>query len=152
MRGIAGALESIALTLWVGGMWAIGFVAAPVLFARLPDRIIAGWLAGTLFTVIAYVGIVCAVYLLLSRLMRHGAGSLRQAAFWIILLMLVLTVAGEFAVQPILHGLKTRALSHDVMESVFRDRFNTWHGVASTLYVIQGLLGAGLVVLAGRGR
>jgi hypothetical protein len=35
---------------------------------------------------------------------------------------------------------------------VFRDRFMTWHGVASVLYVIQSLLGLFLVVLHGRGR
>lgn len=152
MRGIAGALESIALTLWVGGMWAIGFIVAPVLFARLPDRVLAGLLAGKLFTLVAYIGIVCAACLLLSRLLRHGAGSVRQAAFWTILLMLALTLAGEFAVQPILASLKAQALPREVMESVFRDRFNAWHGVASALYVIQSVLGAGLVVLTGRGR
>jgi hypothetical protein len=38
------------------------------------------------------------------------------------------------------------------MESVFRDRFMTWHGVASVLYVIQCLFGLALVVLHGKGR
>jgi hypothetical protein len=36
------------------------------------------------------------------------------------------------------------------MESVFRDRFATWHGVASILYVIQSLLAVGLVLLGRR--
>jgi len=152
MRGIAAALDSIALTLWVGAMWAIGFVVAPVLFARLSDRALAGLLAGKLFTLVSYLGIACAAYLLLYRLLRHGGASLRQLAFWVIVVMLILIVAGEFAVQPILAGLKAQALPREVMESVFRDRFNAWHGIASTLYVIESLLGAVLVVLTGRGR
>jgi uncharacterized protein DUF4149 len=152
MRGIAGALESIALTLWVGAMWAVGFIVAPVLFARLSDRALAGLLAGKLFTLISYIGIACAAYLLLYRLFRHGTVALRQLGFWVILLMLILVFAGEFAVQPILESLKLQALPREVMESVFRARFNTWHGVSSALYVIESLLGAVLVVLTGRGR
>ncbi len=35
MRGVVHALQSVAATLWVGGMWAIGFIVAPVLFATL---------------------------------------------------------------------------------------------------------------------
>ena len=33
------------------------------------------------------------------------------------------------------------------MARVFRNRFATWHGVASVLYVIESLLGIALVVL-----
>lgn len=152
MRGIADALQSITATLWVGGMWAIGFIVAPVLFATLPDRALAGLLAGKLFSLIAWIGIACAVYLILYRLVRDGGSALRQGLFWIVLLMLVLAVAGEFGVQPVLAALKEQALPKQVMESVLRDRFATWHGVASGLYVIQSVLGAALVILLGRGK
>lgn len=90
MRAIADALRAIAVTLWAGGMWTIGFVVAPVLFARLPERTLAGLIAGKLFTLVAYIGIACAVYLLLYRLARFGAASLRHGFFWIVLIMLAL--------------------------------------------------------------
>lgn len=150
MRSIIDALQSITATLWVGGLWAIGFIVAPVLFATLPDRALAGLLAGKLFSLIALTGIACAAYLIIYRLVRDGAGALRQGLFWIVLLMLVLTLAGEFGVQPVLAALKEQALPKQVMESVLRDRFATWHGVASGLYVIQSVLGAALVILLGR--
>lgn len=150
MRSIADALQSMTATLWVGGLWVIGFVVAPVLFATLPDRALAGLLAGKFFSLIAWIGIACAVYLLIYRLARDGAGALRQGLFWTVLLMLVLTLAGEFGVQPVLAALKEQALPKQVMESVLRDRFATWHGVASGLYVIQSVLGAALVILLGR--
>ena len=60
MRSFADALQSITVTLWVGGQWAIGFIVAPLLFARLPDRALAGMLAGKLFTIVAFIGIACA--------------------------------------------------------------------------------------------
>lgn len=65
MKTLADALQSIAVTLWVGGMWAIGFIVAPLLFSRVPDRALAGLIAGKLFTYIAFIGIACAVYLLI---------------------------------------------------------------------------------------
>lgn len=149
MRGITAALQSIVATLWVGGMWAVGFIVAPVLFATLPDRALAGLLAGKLFSLIAWTGIACAFYLIVYRLVRDGTAALRQGLFWIVLLMLVLTLGGEFGVQPVLAALKEQALPKQVMESVLRDRFATWHGVASGLYGIQSVLGAALVVLLG---
>ncbi len=152
MRGIADALQSMAATLWVGGMWAIGCIVAPVLFSTLPDRVLAGLLAGKLFSLIAWTGIACALYLLLYRLVRDGAGALRQGLFWIVLLMLVLTLAGEFGVQPVLAALKEQALPKQVMESVLRDRFAAWHGVAGGLYMIQSVLGVVLAVLLGRNK
>ena len=41
------SLERILLTLWVGSLWVVGFVVAPVLFAELDDRALAGSTAGS---------------------------------------------------------------------------------------------------------
>ncbi|MEY4599396.1 MAG: hypothetical protein RLZZ445_2193 [Pseudomonadota bacterium] len=152
MGRFAEALQSIAATLWVGAMWGIGYIVAPLLFSRLGDRALAGLIAGKLFSLIAWVGIACAIYLLLFRMVRFGGGVFKQGVFWIVLLMLALVCAGEFGVQPIMAALKEEALPKQVMESVLRDRFSAWHGVSSVLYIIQSLLGAGLVVLLGRSK
>lgn len=152
MGRFAEALQSIAATLWVGAMWGIGYIVAPVLFSRLGDRALAGLIAGKLFSLIAWVGIACAVYLLLFRMVRYGGGVFKQGVFWIVLLMLALVCAGEFGIQPIMAALKEEALPKQVMESVLRDRFAAWHGVSSVLYIIQSLLGAALVVLLGRSK
>jgi hypothetical protein len=151
MKSFSDALQSIAVTLWVGGMWVVGFVVAPVLFAHLPDRALAGMVAGKLFTIIAFIGIACAAYLLLYQLMHFGAAGCRQGFFWVALLMLLLILVGEFGVQPVLESLKAQALPNEVMASVFRERFDTWHGVASGLYVVESALGIALVVLQHRG-
>jgi hypothetical protein len=46
--------------------------------------------------------------------------------------------------------LKEQALPSDVMHSVFADRFETWHGVASIAYALESLLGLVLVFRAAR--
>jgi Domain of unknown function (DUF4149) len=152
MKSLTDALQSIAVTLWVGGMWAVGFIVAPLLFSRLPERVLAGLVAVKLFSVIAWIGIACAIYLLIFRIARSGAACLKQGFFWVTLAMLVLVLAGEFGVQTVMESLRAQALPKEIMESVLRDRFLTWHGVASVLYVIQSLLGLVLVILHGRGR
>lgn len=152
MNRLAGSLYSITITLWVGGLFAIGFLVAPVLFAQLPDHALAGNLAGTLFTLMALVGFVCGGYLILFLLMRHGLRTFKSGVFWIVLLMLVLNAAGHFGIQPIIAQLKADALPRQVMESALRDRFAAWHGISSGLYLIQSLLGLWLVVWQERGK
>lgn len=152
MRALASALYSIAVAVWVGGLLAIGFIAAPVLFAQIADRAVAGNLAGAMFTVTAWVGLACGTYLLLFVLFAKGWRSVQSGVFWIVVVMLALTVAGHFGVQPILEQLKADALPRRIMESALRERFNTWHGVSTALYVAQSLLGIALVLLQERGR
>ena len=139
-------LAIIVITAWVGALWAIGYLAAPALFHALSDRQLAGMLAGKLFTLVAYVGIVSAFYLLIQRLTRHGVAGLKQGVFWLVAGMLALTLAGHFGIQPIIAELKAQAMPADVMHSVFADRFATWHGVASIAYLIESLLGLVLVL------
>lgn len=151
MRRFSEALYLIAITLWVGGLWAIGYIAAPVLFASLGDRQLAGLVAGKLFAQVGWVGLGCAAYLLLFVLIRSGTGFFKSAVFWLVLLMGLLTVVSQFGIQPLMAQLKADALPREVMESVLRDRFAAWHGISSILYLLQSLLGLWLVAWSGRG-
>lgn len=153
MRRVADYLYAVAITLWVGGLWAIGYVVAPTLFHELSgNRALAGNLAGRMFAMIAWIGIGCSGYLMLFQLLRRGAGAFKSGVFWLVLLMLLLTLASHFGVQPVLAQLKAEALPREVMESVLRDRFARWHGISSVLYLIQSLLGACLLAMQHRGR
>jgi hypothetical protein len=123
------------------------------LFAQLPDnRTLAGQLAGEMFGWSAWVGIVCGAYLLLFVMFRRGWRFFSSPVFWLALVMLLLTLAGHFGIQPILAELKAQAMPLEVMKSVMRDRFAAWHGVSSILYLIVSLLGAALVLVQERGR
>ena len=147
MNKLPDILAQFAITLWAGGMWAIGYLAAPVLFDSLTDKIQAGALAGRMFAWIAYIGMASGAYLLVFRFTRFGAAAFKQGFLWLVLLMLLLTVAGHFGIRPIMVALKEQALPLDVMHSVFKDRFATWHGVSSVVYLVESLLGWFLVTL-----
>ena len=151
MRKLSEALWFIAITLWVGGLWAIGYIAAPVLFSSLGDRQLAGMVAGKLFSLIGWIGLGSAAYLLLFLLVRQGGQVFKGAVFWLVLSMALLVAASQFGIQPLMAQLKADALPREVMASVLRDRFAAWHGISSILYLLQSLLGLWLVVWANRG-
>lgn len=140
-------LSLIVITLWVGALWATGF-SAYVLFDNLQDKQLAGLLAGKLFTVVSYIGMGSAFYLLVQRPIDYGTAALKQSFFWTVLLMLLLVLAGHFGIQPLLAQLKADAMPADVMNSVFASRFKNWHGVASVAYLAECLLGFVLVLKA----
>ena len=143
-------LALIAITLWVGALWAIGYIAAPTLFYHLPDRQLAGGLAGQMFALVAYVGMACGLYLLINRLAKFGGQAFKQGFFWAVFFMLLLTLAGHFGIAPVIAQLKAQAMPADVMHSVFADRFEAWHGVASIAYALESLLGLVLIFKATR--
>jgi hypothetical protein len=148
MHAWSDKLALIVLTAWVGALWTVGYLVAPTLFNTLENRQLAGVLAGKMFTLVAYVGIGAAFYLMIHRLVRYGTGALRQGFFWIVLVMLLLVLAGHFGIQPLLASLKAQAMPADVMQSIFADRFRTWHGVSSIAYLLESLLGLMLVLKA----
>lgn len=145
MKNFPESLAAVLLVAWVGGLWAIGGIAAPTLFAEIADRQLAGNVAGAMFRLIGWVGLVSGSYLLIYRLGRDGFQALKQAYFWIVLIMLLLVIGQKFGIQPLLQALKDQAMPQAVMESVFRDRFSTWHGISSAVYLVDCVLGLILV-------
>lgn len=140
-------LSLILITFWIGALWTTGAVAY-ALFQILQDGQLAGQLAGKFFTYVSYLGIFSAFYLLIHRLLGYGTLALKQSYFWAVFAMLLLVLAGHFGIQPILAQLKVDAFPSDVMQSVFANRFKTWHGIASIAYVMQCLLGFVVVLRA----
>ena len=151
MRKLSEGLYLSVLTLWVGGLWVIGYLVAPVLFASLGDRQLAGVIAGKLFALIGWIGLGGAAYQLLFLGVRWRNAVFGRAVFWLVLAMALLAAIGLFGIQPLMAQLKADALPRDVMESVLRDRLVTWHGISSILYLMQSMLGLWLVVWSGRG-
>lgn len=149
---IADSLYGIAIAVWVGGMLAIGYLAAPVLFAQLADRTLAGNLAGAMFRIMGWAGLGCGTFLLLYLVARRGWRAARGGIFWIVAGMLAITAASQFGIQPLLAQLKSDALPRQVMESALRSRFATWHGISSGLYLVQSVLGLWLILIQDRGR
>ena len=145
MKKFADGLALLALNAWVGVLWGIGYVAVQVLFQALPDKTLAGMLAGKMLTQVVYIGMASACYLLVYYLSTFGRAAFKQAVFWMVVVMLLLTMV-QFGIQPIMADLKAQALPAEVMKSAFAGSFRAWHGIASILYLLQSLLGAVLVL------
>lgn len=147
MGRLADGLTLLVAALWVGAMWAVGYLVVPVLFAQLPDRMLAGQIAGRLFEWMDWFSIGAAFCLLSMLYWRMQAGVLRRRVFAVVLAMLVLAALALFWIQPAMAALKVAAAPEDVMNSALRARFVLWHGVSSVLHLIRSLLGVALVLM-----
>jgi len=137
------ALHALALTVWAGALWTVGYLVAPVLFAIL-DKVSAGNVAARLFSLVTWTGVACGLVLIVLRgWVLPGA---RDWALWAVLLMLALAVAGHWGIEPLLADLRAKAAPLPVMESAERSAFALWHGVSAVLYLIQSLLAAAMVL------
>jgi hypothetical protein len=150
VQDLARDLQTVTVTVWVGALWTMGLLIAPMLFRILPDRVLAGVVAGRLLSVVAYTGLACAGVLIALFMARLQEAPGARRFLWVVFAMVALTVIGEFGIQPILAGLKAEAAPGDVMQSPLRSRFATWHAVASSAYLLNCVLGVVLVVLQNR--
>ena len=138
----------VVAALWAGSLWTIGYMVAPTLFATLPDRVLAGSIAGSLFRVEAWLSVICAAILLvLIRLPGDDAdASRRKTRLYLVLGMLACTLIGYFGLQPFMSALRESAGAIGVMNSDVRMQFGILHGISSGIYLIQSLLGVALVL------
>ncbi len=142
------ALRTLLVMLWAGSLWAIGYLAAPTLFATLADRMLAGTIAGSLFRVEAWLSVVLGV-LLLGLFYADRGFAKRRSCLLLVIGMLACVAVGYFGLQPFMAELKATAVAHGgVMEEAARARFGMLHGVASVIYLLQSLLAVGLVLNA----
>jgi len=135
-------------TLWVGSLWTVGYLVAPALFATLPDRVLAGMIAGGLFRIEAWLAVACGLSLALLFSFRTGDDNapLRKTLLRLTLLMLLCTLIGYFGIQPFMASLREAAGPGGVMSSAAKTQFGILHGIASGIYLIQSVLGVGLIL------
>ncbi len=127
--------ERILLSLWVGGLWTVGYLVAPVLFNSLEDRALAGTLAGKLFQIMSYIGLLCGSLLLIGNLSRYTRLNWRAI---ILAIMLVLILVGEFFISPLITDLRQAGV-------VDSSAFAQAHGAASVVFLVTSLLGLFLI-------
>lgn len=136
------ASERMLLTFWIGALWVIGFIVTPTLFAELDDRALAGSVAGSLFTLTSYTGLVCGSLLLVINGVSFRRINWRAM---VIVCMLLLVVVGQFVITPMVVDLRVQGL-------IDTPRFGQLHGLASVLFIITSVLGLVLVVVGRRSR
>ncbi len=130
-------LGRVLAAAWLGGMLAIGGLAAPALFSLLA-RADAGNVAARLFTMEANSGLAFGAVLamltvrLADRRHEAGQGSRFSAELMLVLAAIATLIVGHFVVQPMMATVRaggTAALS-----------FGALHGVSTGLYAVRVIL------------
>lgn len=142
-------LTALLISLWLG--MHIGFLTASVvLFNQLePNTKLAGHLAGILFHIVNWTGLLawtCA--LLACRSQNAWGGNLfmpqRRPPRRAVSLMLALLVVNQFVLFPAIAALKA-GKSHFLV-NLFGGGFGAWHGVSYMVYLLMALLGLVLCI------
>lgn len=130
-------LAGFATALWWGSLMSLGAWVVPTLFARIPDKTLAGNVAGRLFSLQNYVALACAWLVLLAcanrGLVEQSDGSLsrqkmgRQKQHT----MALVAVAASAALL-----IEYLAAPHIMA----RDNLAFWHPFASGLLLLEWLL------------
>lgn len=141
-------VRRLVVTIWVGSLLTIGYVVAPTLFATLADTILAGTIAGRLFRIEAWIGVVSGMILL--GLVRFAPEShhdkTRKMTGWVVGGMLLCVLVGYFALQPLMSALREAAAASGGMTGDIKARFGVLHGISSVFYLVESILGLALVL------
>jgi len=139
-------LRSLLITFWVGSLWTVGYVVAPLLFATLTDRAQAGTLAGLFFKAEAWISLICGA-LLLAIIWTQKEHPTRTVQIKLVTSKILCTVIGYFGLQPYMAELRAiAAQSGGIMDDAIRSRFGMLHGAASAIYLIQSLIAVALIL------
>jgi hypothetical protein len=134
--------------LWVGSLLTVGYLVAPAIFSTMTDRQAAGMVAGSIFKLEAYLSlIVCICLMVLANLLVNRGLHQFRSIRWILLAMLLCSIAAAFIFIPWMNALRDDALVQGmpVMLSPSATLFGRLHGASSILFMFQSALGIFLV-------
>ena len=134
--------------IWVGSLLAVGYLVAPAIFSTMSDRQAAGMVAGSIFKLEAYLSlIVCIGLMVLANLLVNRGLNQFRIIRWLLLAMLLCSLAAAFVFIPWMNTLRDTALDQGmpVMLSPSATLFGRLHGASSILFMLQSLLGIFLV-------
>ena len=123
-------ISIVLAALWWGSLTGLGFVVVPLLFMHLPSPSAAGTMAAKLFTAQTWLGIACAMLLLLVSNRKETLAPVlpAQPAIKFIVAGLLLAVLVEFAVAPRIVSARADG-----------GNLKLWHGLGSAMYLGQWL-------------
>ena len=135
---LAAKARALLITLWAGSLWTIGYVVAPTLFATLPDRVLAGAIAGSMFTSGAWISLACGGALIgVLAISKDVSAQQRKVLYIVVLAMLAVLLANHFGLRPVMADAKAAG---------DKARFGMLHGVSMLMYLAQSVLAVVLVV------
>jgi hypothetical protein len=140
------AARLLVAALWAGTLWALGYVAAPAVFAAVPSTV-AGDVVAVLLARLGWVSIGCAV--LMFALVRMSAdldGARRRSLNLLVLAMLACALVMWAGLQPAMAQMRELAGPGGVRASPYWTQFAVMHGVSQLFHVIESVLAALLLL------
>ena len=132
-------LTALLMAVWLG-MHLSGYMISYALFAAL-DPVQAGTLAGKVFHVADYLGLLTWFLVFVSAKSAFGHGMSRsQIPRWSGL-MLVLLAVNEFLILPVVEALRSDRNAAQWLHSLIGGGFGIWHGTSYVVYILGGIIG-----------
>jgi hypothetical protein len=140
------AARLLVAVLWAGALWALGYIAAPAVFAAVPS-LVAGDVVAQLLTRLGWVSIACAVLMLvLVRVSPDLPAGRRRYLNLLVLAMLACALVMWAGLQPAMAQMRELAGPAGVRASPYWTQFAVMHGVSQLFHVIESVLAAILVL------
>lgn len=129
----------VVVALWAGSLVTVGALVAPTLFRVLPERALAGLVAGELFHLVTLLSIPAAALAFLLHT-PGGPGPLQHRAW--ALVPAVLLLSNEYALRPVMEAARAAGQ--------VTPAFMAWHGLSAALYAAATLVALLLLVREAR--
>ncbi|HUO95948.1 MAG TPA: DUF4149 domain-containing protein [Steroidobacteraceae bacterium] len=123
----------LLLALWAGVLVTLALIVAPLLFATLADRHLAGALAGALFRIATLASLPLSLLLVVL-----SDAAPRGRRLWPLAPALLLSVS-EWGVRPMLEAARAAGGAGSTA-------FAAWHGLSTGLYLVATALVVTLLV------
>lgn len=135
--------ERLLLTLWVGALWSIGYLAIPLAFVSL-ETVIAAEYAAKLFFAVNIIGLISGSLILIGKLSIQRGRVLHSWRFWLLVAMLAITLIFSMYLQPEMASIK--AVENWRMTPDLAESFEWLHMLSQNLYLMLSIGGLLLVL------
>lgn len=135
--------ERLLLTLWVGALWSIGYLAVPLAFVNI-DATIAAEYAGKLFFAVNVVGLISGILLLSGKIILMRGKVLQFWRFWVLVGMIIITLLLSTYLQPEMAAIKL--VENWRMDDELALQFDRLHLLSRNFYLMLSIAGLLLVL------
>jgi hypothetical protein len=127
-------LKRLIRTAWLGSIWSVGYLVAPILFETLDDRALAGLLAGKMFTMVAWISLVAGPLMALLTLTTSERSRRRSMKLFCIAAIMACMVSVHWVFTPMMDQAR-------LPDGSPGEGFLLIHGGSSLVYLLGSLLG-----------
>lgn len=135
--------ERLLLTLWVGALWSIGYMAVPLAFVSL-ETLVAAEYAAKLFFAVNVISLISGTLILIGKVIIQRGNVLYSWRFWVLVVMLIITLVFSSYVQPEMASIKL--IENWRLDANLAQRFERLHLLSQNLYLMLSIAGLLLVL------